>query len=205
MDNKRINEPLPGKSDASKPETFFLTRFSLLSKATLAGAFLIYISGYQPTIAIPPIRQSTVYAQFQQNEAINAAGFSSPVVLPHPGYISTHYSALHPGTDIATGLGMPIHPIISGQVVEATLGLFGLGHYIVVEHEQGLKSTYAHMGRVFVKAGDKVTSASILGEVGLTGRTSGPHTHLEITKDGKYIDPETILPKLPDFPGGTLD
>ena len=54
--------------------------------------------------------------------------------------------------------------------------------------------------KIYVKAGQKITSDSILGEVGITGATSGPHTHLEITHEGKYIDPLTILPQIPNMP-----
>ena len=53
------------------------------------------------------------------------------------------------------------------------------------------------MGKIYVSIGQEVTTESILGQVGLTGQTSGPHTHLEITYNGKYIDPQTILPDIP--------
>ena len=163
------------------------------------GLFLLfYFSGYQPTLAIPPIKQTFARAEFSQEQIIQTSSFKDPFILPHPGYISTGYSKRHPGLDIATGLGMPIHPINSGKVVAIDYGMFfGLGHSVVVEHEQGIRSTYGHMGRIFVKKNDLVTQNSILGEVGLTGQTSGPHTHLEVTKNGQYTDPQLILPKLP--------
>ena len=56
------------------------------------------------------------------------------------------------------------------------------------------------MGKVYVKKDQKITTENILGEVGLTGRTSGPHTHLEVTRNGQFIDPQTILPEIPDMP-----
>ena len=71
---------------------------------------------------------------------------------------------------------------------------------MIVTHPDGLQSQYAHMGRIFVKAGQAVTPTNTLGEVGLTGRTSGPHTHLEVSKDGRLIDPLTILPSIADYP-----
>ncbi len=126
---------------------------------------------------------------------------SMPVLnLPHPGYLSTRFSAFHPGIDIATGFGMPIHPITEGIVEEIQFGFWGLGNYIVISHPSGLRSTYGHTGRIFVKKDQVVSQNTTLGTVGMSGATSGPHTHLEIDKDGKLIDPTTILPKLDEYP-----
>lgn len=150
---------------------------------------------------MPPIKQSVArgFTQEQKGEII-AASFSQPLVLPHPGFLTTRFSSYHPGVDIAAGLGMPIHPITEGEVSEVGRDFFGLGNFVIVSHQNGFKSKYAHMGKIYVKIGDKITSENTLGEVGLTGRTSGPHTHLEITKDGNYIDPQTILPEIPNMP-----
>jgi len=165
------------------------------------GFIIFNFLGYYPTFSIPPLKKSEVFAQTEEQKGIVIPlSFSKPLILPHPGYFSTHFSNWHPGIDIATGLEMPIHPIIDGLVIEAGYDIFGLGNYVSVAHENGFSSKYAHMGKIYVKAGQKVTSDNILGEVGLTGHTSGPHTHLEITHNGTWIDPEKLLPELPDFP-----
>lgn len=158
--------------------------------------------GYYPVLDFPPIKQATVKASgtdAQRSEIISDS-LPETFLLPHPGYLSTRYSLYHPGVDIATGLGMPIHPIASGTVDDVIFNLWGLGHHVVITHQTGFKSVYGHMGRVYVKKGQAITSNSTLGEVGTTGSTSGPHTHLEITKNGQYIDPLTILPKVPEYP-----
>lgn len=163
--------------------------------------FGILSLGYYPTFSIPPVKQAYVHAEtHEQKGEIIAASFSQPLILPHPGFLSTRFSSFHPGVDIAAGLGMPIHPITEGEVSEVGRDFFGLGNFVVVSHQNGFKSKYAHMGKVYVKVGQKISSENTLGEVGLTGKTSGPHTHLEITKDGNYIDPQTILPEIPNMP-----
>lgn len=169
-----------------------------------------FLLGYYPTPTFPPVRKSVAHAQQptpasrgEQSQQIIASSFSEPIILPHPGYLSTKFTSYHPGVDIASGIGMPIHPINPGVVEDVIFDFFAYGHHVIVDHQNGFKSMYAHMGRVFVKKGDKVTTASMLGEVGLTGHTSGAHTHLEITKDGQFIDPLTILPPLPDMPATT--
>ena len=156
--------------------------------------------GYYPAFSIPPLKKSPVFAQVseQRGEVISIA-FSKPLILPHPGYLSTRFSSFHRGVDIAAGLGMPIHPVTSGVVEEVGRDFFGLGNYVSIIHENGFKSKYAHMSKIYVKAGDKVSSENTLGGVGLTGQTSGPHTHLEITLNGEYIDPQKLLPEIPDF------
>lgn len=163
--------------------------------------FGILSLGYYPTFSKPLLKQAYVHAEtYEQKGEVVSDSFPQPVILPHPGYLSTKFSNWHPAIDIATGLGMPIHPITQGVVEEAGIDFFGLGKFVVVTHPKGFKSKYAHMGKIYVSIGREVTTESILGEVGLTGQTSGPHTHLEITYNGKYIDPQTILPDIPNMP-----
>lgn len=160
----------------------------------------MFATAYTPRWGIPPFRQSEVLAETTQKEEIVSKAFVAPIVLPHPGYISTPFSNWHPGVDIASGLGIPIHPITSGTVEEVNFGFFGYGNSILISHPGGYKSLYAHMGRVYAKKGLLVNSDNIIGEVGMTGNTSGPHTHLEIIKDGRYINPTTILPPISEQP-----
>lgn len=174
-------------------------RISIVSKVLSVILIVLYFTGYQPILAIPPIKKSVAQAEFTQDQKIETGTLSEAFSLPHPGYLTTSFSTWHPGVDIATGLGMPVHPILKGKVTDVHYRFFGYGNRVDIVHEQGYSSTYSHMGKIYAKAGDEVTISSLLGEVGLTGRTTGPHTHLEITKDGKYIDPVNILPKIPDF------
>lgn len=159
----------------------------------------LFLLGYQPVIQFPPVKQSLSFAAENQIQNIEAE-ILPEIQLPHPGYLSTKFSRFHPGVDIATGLGMPIHPVIDGAVTEVNYGIFGYGNHVIVSHEKGLKSLYGHMGRVYVAAGQKVSTEDTLGTVGMTGFTSGPHTHLEITKEGKLLDPQTVLPPLQNYP-----
>lgn len=158
------------------------------------------MSSLTPVLDIVPIRQSEVRASAEQKQEIEALSLPNPMFLPHPGYLSTTFSFYHPGIDIATGYNMPVHPIAEGVVEQVNYNFFGYGNNVVINHTAGFKSMYAHMGRIFVKVGQSVSHNNIIGEVGLTGHTSGPHTHLEITKDGRYINPLTILPEISTIP-----
>lgn len=182
----------------SKIKLRFPKRVSLLAISLYC---LFSLLGYYPALTFPPVKRTVAHAQTQEQKGeVIASSFSKPLILPHPGYLSTRFSNYHPGIDIASGLSMPVHPIIDGEVVETGFNIWGLGNTVTIAHENGFKSMYAHMGRIFVKVGQKVTSENTIGGVGLTGKTSGPHTHLEITHNGNYIDPQTILPELPPMP-----
>ena len=194
---------LPTLKVGSAPLTFWIRKkIYLLTKLTVAIFALMLFLGYQPALTFPPIKKITPQAKadFTVTPKVDSQKVAAPFNLTHPGYLSTPFSYWHPGIDIATGLGMPIHPISSGTVSEVTIGYFGLGHFVIITHSDGYQSTYGHMGRVFAKVGDPVTNGSIIGEVGMTGHTSGPHTHLEVMREGKYIDPRTVLPALSNFP-----
>lgn len=169
----------------------------------MALVLILNLLGYYPSLSIPPIKKSQVFAQSnEQREEVLPSSFSKPLHLPHPGYVSTRFSYYHPGIDIAAGVGLPVHPITDGIVTDTGFDIFGLGNYITLSHQNGFSSKYAHLGKIYVKKGDQVSSENILAEVGLTGKTSGPHTHLEISLHGENIDPQKLLPEIPDMPKG---
>lgn len=178
---------------SSKPKSL-----SLLGKLIVGLSCLGFLSAYQPTAGFPPVRVSLAKAQApEQVQTINFDSLPFAFKTPHPGYLTTKFSRWHPGIDLATGLGMPIRPITAGLVTQAGYNFWGLGLTVTIDHGAGYKSTYAHLGKIYVKSGQQVKEQDILGVVGLTGNTSGPHTHLEIVKDEVRIDPLTILPQMP--------
>jgi murein DD-endopeptidase MepM/ murein hydrolase activator NlpD len=71
---------------------------------------------------------------------------------------------------------------------------------VEVDHGNGYKSVYGHMGKIYVNKGQEVTTDELLGEVGMTGHTTGPHTHLELAYNGQKIDPRPLLPELRNYP-----
>ncbi len=170
-------------------------------KLVLGGFLLSFLTQYQPSATLPFIKQSVVQAQEsnEQRHTIIAQNLPFNFQVLFPGYLSQHFSNWHKALDIATGLGMPIKPIAGGTVISAGYDWFGYGLKVEIDHGNGYKSLYAHMGKTYVKEGQKIESSQYIGEVGLTGKTSGPHTHLEVQKDNQYIDPEAILPSIREY------
>lgn len=107
--------------------------------------------------------------------------------------ISQGYSFFHPGIDLATIKGTPVYPIMEGSVVLINYGRFGYGNHVLVDHGNGRQSLYAHLAKIEVKEGEKVTFDSILGLIGSTGRSTGPHLHLQIFDNGSWINPRAFL------------
>lgn len=172
------------------------------TKLAMVLLLTIFLANYQPSSGNTPFSSRIVYAENQQVASISAQSVPIGFQLPHTGYVSTQFSSYHPGVDLATGLGMPIKPIAPGTVIEAGYTFFGLGLAVTIDHGYGYISTYGHMGRLYVAKGSKVTESDYIGTVGMTGNTSGPHTHLELTKDSVRINPISVLPPVRDYPTG---
>jgi murein DD-endopeptidase MepM/ murein hydrolase activator NlpD len=104
----------------------------------------------------------------------------------------------HDGIDLAAPVGSTIRSIASGDVVFADPH-GGYGNLIVIRHRNGLTSHYGHCDQSLVRIGQKVRAGDVIGTVGSTGHSTGPHLHFEIRKDGEPQHPERYLPGL-DLP-----
>ncbi len=100
----------------------------------------------------------------------------------------SHRLRLHRGIDIAAPAGTEIRAARGGTVVFAGYDQ-GYGNSVVVQHPEGFQTRYAHLGSASVKAGDPVASDQVLGVVGNTGHSTGPHLHFEVIRNGERIDP----------------
>ena len=104
-------------------------------------------------------------------------------------------SRRHQGVDIQAPLGSPVKAIRGGRVI-AVGRHRGLGRYLQVEHGGGVRSLYAHLDEIQVDVGARVRQGQAIGTVGRTGNARhpwiAPHLHLEVTRDGSVIDPQTL-------------
>jgi murein DD-endopeptidase MepM/ murein hydrolase activator NlpD len=99
---------------------------------------------------------------------------------------------LHAGQDLDAPSGTPILAAASGTVILAE-PRGGYGNCVVVGHGHGIATVYAHQSRLLVKPGDKVKAGDVIGEVGTTGLSTGPHLHFETRVKGVPVDPTNFI------------
>jgi len=104
----------------------------------------------------------------------------------------TGQPAQHDGVDVQAAWGEPIVAAYGGTVVSAG-ERGGYGNAVEIDHGNGVHTLYAHASSLAVKAGDTVSAGDKLGEVGSSGRSTGPHLHLELRVNGRATDPSSAL------------
>jgi murein DD-endopeptidase MepM/ murein hydrolase activator NlpD len=96
---------------------------------------------------------------------------------------------MHRGMDFTAPTGTPVYAAGNGKIIRADNTASGFGEHIEIDHGYGYSTIYAHLSKYNVKAGQKVKRGDLIGFVGNTGRSSGPHLHYEVHKNGQPINP----------------
>jgi len=96
---------------------------------------------------------------------------------------------MHYGLDFCAKMGTPIIATGDGTVIKAEFNNGGYGNVIVIDHDFGYNTLYAHMQKMIAPVGSKVKRGQIIGTVGSTGRSAGPHVHYEVHKNGRQVNP----------------
>lgn len=109
--------------------------------------------------------------------------------------VTQGYRLFHPGVDLDGITGDLVWPIMKGEVQYVQYSKFAYGNAIIVDHGNDLTSLYAHLSKINVKEGQDVTTDTVIGLMGATGRSSGDHLHLEVRDNGVPINPLTLLPQ----------
>lgn len=162
-------------NEFANPETF----------ALVTGQMLVIPDGIKPSEQ--KFYRPQVYIA-QGPIPVATGGYTFPL----RGGISQFFSWYHPGLDITAPIGTPIVAAHNGTVTKVSVGTYdgGYGTNIYVSNGAGVVSHYAHLSSVNVSVGQAVTGGrSVVGWVGMTGRTTGPHVHFEMTSGGGAVNP----------------
>ena len=98
----------------------------------------------------------------------------------------------HTGMDLGAAQGSNIYAMKGGTITRAAYDS-GYGNFVVIEHDNGIRTLYAHCSKLKVKAGESVKKGQVIALVGSTGNSTGPHLHLEFRKDNQRYDPEWVI------------
>ncbi len=167
---------------------FPLNKLESANTPITGGRQLIIPNGTKPYVA----RQVAMYRGPVPANAIRGSGnFAWPV----SGYITQQFWNGHRALDVGARAGAPIVAADSGYVIKASHGWNGgYGRMVMIDHGNGFVTLYAHMNTIFVRQGENVAKGERLGTVGNTGRSTGPHLHFEIRRDGVARNPYYFLP-----------
>ena len=102
-------------------------------------------------------------------------------------------ATFHPGIDLPAAAGTPVQAAAVGRVTFAGPTTSGYGNLVVVQHAGGVETMYAHLSRIVAYRGESVTVGTLVGLVGATGETTGPHLHFEVRVRGAAVDPLPAL------------
>ncbi len=140
--------------------------------------------------------------KIEKQESEGNTGLPKKISLPVPGRLTSSFGMRidpidgkrrhHNGIDIAVAEGTPIKAVMSGKVIYSGYTK-GYGNCVIVEHDDGIQTVYAHNSKNLVKVGDRVDANTVIALSGSTGRTTGPHLHFEVRKDGKPVNPLALL------------
>lgn len=118
-------------------------------------------------------------------------------ITPSRGRISSpfgpRWGSFHGGIDIAARIGEPIKASDGGIVIHSSYNNGGYGYMVDIDHGNGYVTRYAHCSKIYVENGEKVNKGDVVAAVGNTGRSTGPHLHFEVRKNGKPQNPQDYL------------
>ena len=127
---------------------------------------------------------------------------STPSILPARGWLTSGFGyrispftgtiQMHEGIDIANAVGSPIVAPADGLVVKVGRE-YGYGKVLTIKHGYGIDTRYGHLSKIHVKIGQKVKRGALVGEIGSTGRSTGPHLHYEVRINNVPVDPRKYI------------
>ncbi len=144
------------------------------------------------------LRANGILNQLDRLNLYRIAAQKAPFALPvkaafrFTSPFGMRWGRMHKGTDFAAALGTPIYATADGVVISAGWGQ-GYGKLVKIQHAFGIETRYAHMSKILVKVGQRVSRGQQVGAMGNTGRSTGTHLHYEVRVGGKAVNPMTYI------------
>jgi bla regulator protein blaR1 len=167
--------------------------------AAFVGCFLLPLAGADVTTPADPVQGTLAEAAQPAAASLGNPLPSGRVTRPYGEGVGPFGPEVefHHGIDIGAEVGTPIIAAADGIVELATTSyapLESAGTVVVIDHQDGRKTFYGHLGELKVKAGQRVSRGETIALVGKTGRSTGPHLHFELWESGRAVDPAGAVP-----------
>ncbi|WBF66483.1 M23 family metallopeptidase [Desulfovibrio subterraneus] len=179
----------------SRSKDFSESYLPIHRQELLARKMHSFLNQLNTEVRLEEVQQQELMQRFRENRELLA---STPSIWPTEGWVSSPFGMrrspftgrreFHKGIDITNRKGTPIYSSAKGVVSFAGVD-GGYGNVVVVSHGDGIDTRFAHMQRFVVKAGQSVTRGELIGYMGNTGRSTGPHLHYEVRVSGVCVNP----------------
>jgi murein DD-endopeptidase MepM/ murein hydrolase activator NlpD len=137
---------------------------------------------------------------------LNRIGYDishTPLGMPFSGAVTSSFGhrenpfggadvEIHRGMDISGPMGAPVKSVAKGRVAFAGVK-GGFGNCIIINHENGFETLYGHLSKILVRKGQQIDIGEQIGNIGSTGRSTGPHLHYEVHRNGQKMNPQSFL------------
>jgi murein DD-endopeptidase MepM/ murein hydrolase activator NlpD len=177
-------------TDAQKIVNFPFNEFSDLDTFALVPGQTLYVPDGVPPSSAPAKRIQPNYPQYVAGQS---GGGSGTFIWPTTGGISQYPVWYHMALDIANSSSPPVIAADSGTVTYSGCLNWGYGCHVIVNHNNGYQTLYAHLSSLGVSAGQGVGKGQSVGTMGSTGRSTGTHLHFEIRQNGVLLNPLDFL------------
>jgi murein DD-endopeptidase MepM/ murein hydrolase activator NlpD len=152
----------------------------------------------------PEKTKRDIERQTQPDDKKSEGQISDSFIVPTEGFRSSSFGyrvhpvtkkayTFHSGIDIACPTGTPVKAASDGSVIRSEFNKNGYGNLIILQHEEDVSTYYAHLSKRVKTPGDKVKKGELIGEVGSTGMSTGPHLHFEVRRGGNAMNPDQYL------------
>jgi murein DD-endopeptidase MepM/ murein hydrolase activator NlpD len=150
---------------------------------------------FQTWAGLPPDGRAgaSTFAALRRPVPVSPIRLAVPVQGPLGDGYGPRGVRFHSGLDFVAASGTPVTAAAAGRVVFAGRHLGGWGNLVVLQHARGVRTFYAHLARISVKLGRRVSAGANVGTVGATGNATGPHLHFEVLVRGAAVDPQTAF------------
>jgi murein DD-endopeptidase MepM/ murein hydrolase activator NlpD len=212
VDNVTYEGEVPFETQQVEDNTLYQGDTKILT-AGVAGtatynADITYLNGVEESrdilstqVHTEPVTQVVAVGTKERPRTVATGSF----IWPLSGSITSGYGSRyifgsysnHSGIDIAASYGTSIMAADGGKVVFAGTGTgsnWSYGNYVMIDHENGLRTIYAHCSSLCVSTGDRVYQGQVIAKVGSTGRSTGNHCHFQVKKNGVTVSPWNYLP-----------